>query len=148
MEDHPLDAAASVGDRHHRGRLGHLGIVVRAEGVAQTLAAEEVQHRREVQLASLAAQTGARRQVLLSGRNEEGALRSEQLVRESGADWTIVRSSFFAQNFSEGFFVDPVVGEVAFPAGDVVEPFIDADDIADVAVAALTDDRHIFHCTR
>ena len=34
-------------------------------------------------------------------------------------------------------------GEVALPAGDMGEPFVDADDIADVAVAALTDDRHI-----
>jgi uncharacterized protein YbjT (DUF2867 family) len=94
--------------------------------------------------ARLAVETGALRLVLLSGRNEEGALRSEQLVRESGADWTIVRSSFFAQNFSEGFFLDSVLaGEVPFPAGDVTEPFIDVDDIADVAAAALTDDRHI-----
>ena len=36
-----------------------------------------------------------------------------------------------------------VSGEVALPAGDVPEPFVDADDIADVVVAALTDDRHI-----
>jgi uncharacterized protein YbjT (DUF2867 family) len=94
--------------------------------------------------AKLAVETGARRLVLLSGRNEEGALLGEQAVRDSGADWTIVRSSFFAQNFSEGFFVDSVRGgELAFPAGDdVAEPFIDADDIADVAVAALTEDGH------
>jgi uncharacterized protein YbjT (DUF2867 family) len=65
-------------------------------------------------------------------------------VRESGADLTIVRSTWFAQNFSEDFWRDLVVrGEVALPAGDVPEPFVDADDIADVAVAALTDDRHI-----
>jgi uncharacterized protein YbjT (DUF2867 family) len=95
--------------------------------------------------ADLAVATGARRLVLLSGRGEEGARRGEQAVRDSGADWTIVRSAFMAQNFSEGFFLAPVLaGEVAFPAGeDLAEPFIDADDIADVAVAALTDDRHI-----
>jgi uncharacterized protein YbjT (DUF2867 family) len=34
-------------------------------------------------------------------------------------------------------------GEVALPAGDTREPFLNAEDIADVAVAALTDDRHI-----
>jgi len=50
----------------------------------------------------------------------------------------------FAQNFSEAFLADDVLrGEVAFPAGYIGEPFVDADDIADVAVAALTDDRHI-----
>jgi uncharacterized protein YbjT (DUF2867 family) len=65
-------------------------------------------------------------------------------VRDSGADWTLVRSSFMSQNFSESFWLEPVLaGEVAFPAGPVAEPFIDAEDIADVAVAALTDDRHV-----
>ena len=47
------------------------------------------------------------------------------------------------QNFSEGYMLDPILGgEVALPAGDVPEPFVDADDIADVAVAALTEDGH------
>jgi uncharacterized protein YbjT (DUF2867 family) len=65
-------------------------------------------------------------------------------VRESGADLTIVRATWFMQNFSEGDFRPQVLsGEVTLPAGDQVEPFVDADDIADVAVAALTDDRHI-----
>ena len=92
----------------------------------------------------LAVELGVRRVVLLSGRNEAGAMRGEQAVQRSGADWTIVRSSFFAQNFSEGVFVDAVrSGEIAVPAGDVAEPFVDVDDIADVVVAALTDDRHI-----
>jgi uncharacterized protein YbjT (DUF2867 family) len=94
--------------------------------------------------ADLAVASDARRLVLLSGRNEEGAQRGEQAVRESGADWTLVRSSFMFQNFSESFWLEPVrAGELAFPAGDVAEPFIDAEDIADVAVAALTDDRHV-----
>ena len=40
--------------------------------------------------------------------------------------------------------LEPIqAGEVVLPAGDEPEPFVDADDIADVAVAALTDDRHI-----
>jgi uncharacterized protein YbjT (DUF2867 family) len=94
--------------------------------------------------ANLAVKSGVRRLVLLSGRGEEGALLGEQALRDSGADWTILRSSWFSQNFSEGFFVDHVLsGEVAVPAGSVQEPFVDADDIADVAVAALTDDRHV-----
>jgi uncharacterized protein YbjT (DUF2867 family) len=55
----------------------------------------------------------------------------------------VVRSSFFNQNFSESFFLDPLLGgALAFPASQTAEPFIDAEDIADVAVAALTDDRH------
>ena len=93
--------------------------------------------------ARLAVERGARRLVLLSGRNEEGAVLGEQEVRNSGADWTVVRSSFFAQNFSEGFWVDSVLnGELAVPAGNVTEPFVDAEDIADIVVAALTEDGH------
>jgi hypothetical protein len=85
--------------------------------------------------ADLAVATGARRLVLLSGRGEEGARAGEQAVRASGADWTIIRSAFMAQNFNEGFFLEPVrAGEVAFPAApDLAEPFIDADDIAAAA---------------
>jgi uncharacterized protein YbjT (DUF2867 family) len=62
-------------------------------------------------------------------------------LQRSGAEWTILRSSWFSQNFSESFLCEAVVsGQVALPARDIVEPFIDADDIADVAVAALTED--------
>jgi uncharacterized protein YbjT (DUF2867 family) len=79
----------------------------------------------------------------LSGRGEEEAQRCERIVQDSGVDWTIVRASWFSQNFSEGPFLDLVAsGEVALPAGSVAEPFIDADDIADVAVAALTERGH------
>ena len=94
--------------------------------------------------AELALEQGARRLVLLSGRGEEEAQRAERAVQESGADWTIVRCAWFMQNFSEDFLAEPILdGEVVLPAGDELEPFVDADDIADVAVAALTDDRHI-----
>ncbi|MGN7942425.1 NmrA family NAD(P)-binding protein [Virgibacillus sp. 6R] len=93
---------------------------------------------------NLAVQTGAKRLVLLSGRGEEEAQRSEKAVQESGADWTILRSSWFAQNFSEHFLLDYVrSGTIALPVGDVKEPFIDVEDIADVAVASLTDPRHV-----
>lgn len=93
---------------------------------------------------SLAVQKGLKRLVLLSGRGEDEAQRAEQVLMASGADWTIVRPSWFAQNFSENFFLDGILaGEVVFPRDGVLEPFIDADDIADVVVAALTDDRHI-----
>ena len=88
--------------------------------------------------------TGARRVVLLSGRGEEEAEHAEELVKASGANWTIVRCAVFAQNFDEGVFVESVQsGTLAMPAGDVAEPFVDVDDIADVVTAALTDDRHI-----
>jgi uncharacterized protein YbjT (DUF2867 family) len=93
--------------------------------------------------AKVAVSSGVRRLVLLSGRGEEEAQRAEQAVIESGADWTIVRCAFFAQNFSEKGFEEFVrAGTVALPAPEVGEPFVDADDIADVVVAALTEDRH------
>jgi uncharacterized protein YbjT (DUF2867 family) len=94
--------------------------------------------------AELAVRSGVRRLVLLAGRGEPEAEEAENAVRASGADLTIVRSTWFAQNFSEDYMVEGVrSGKVALPAGDVPEPFVDADDIADVAVAALTDDRYI-----
>ncbi|MCX4696932.1 NAD(P)H-binding protein [Streptomyces sp. NBC_01408] len=87
---------------------------------------------------------GARRLVLLSGRGEEAAQRAEENLKASGADWTVVRAAWFHQNFDEGFFLEPVLaGEIALPTADAVEPFVDTRDIADVVVAALTDDRHI-----
>ncbi|WP_280236132.1 NmrA family NAD(P)-binding protein [Nocardia cyriacigeorgica] len=102
-------------------------------------AAEDIE-----EFAALAVAKGARRLVLLSGRGEEGAVVSENKMKASGADWTVVRSSFFNQNFDEAFFLEPVLaGEIALPTGQAAEAFVDADDIADVAVAALTDPKHI-----
>jgi len=93
--------------------------------------------------AKLAVANGVQRLILLSGRGEKEAQVSEQAVQNSGSDWTIVRASWFNQNFSEGAMLEQVLsGEVALPVGDVAEPFIDAEDIADVVVAALTEDRH------
>jgi len=66
------------------------------------------------------------------------------VLAESGADWTVVRASWFAQNFSESFILESLLtGELALPVADVKEPFIDVDDIADVVTAALTDPTHI-----
>jgi uncharacterized protein YbjT (DUF2867 family) len=94
--------------------------------------------------ADLAVDKGARRLVFLAGRGEAEAERAEDAVRDSGADVTIVRATWFAQNFSEGFMREGnLSGVLALPAGDTPEPFVDVDDIADVAVAALTDERHI-----
>ncbi len=93
--------------------------------------------------ADQALNAGVRRLVLLSGRGEEEAQRAEQMLQDSGADWTVVRCSWFAQNFSEGYMLESLLaGELALPVADVPEPFVDADDIADVAVAALTQDGH------
>ncbi len=95
-------------------------------------------------LTKLADEDGVRRLVLLSGRNETEAERAEDVVKASGLPWTIVRCAFFAQNFNEGAWLDEVLaGTVTLPVDDVAEPFVDVDDIADVVVAALTDDRHI-----
>ncbi|PPI78357.1 NmrA family transcriptional regulator [Marinobacter flavimaris] len=93
--------------------------------------------------ASLARRRGVKRLVLLSGRGEAEAQACEDIVQESGLEWTVVRASWFNQNFSEGAFIDMVLnGAITLPAGDQVEPFVDVDDIADVAVAALTQDNH------
>ncbi|MGQ7848090.1 NmrA family transcriptional regulator [Granulosicoccus sp. 3-233] len=87
----------------------------------------------------LAREVGLQHLVLLSGRGEQGAERAETLLMNSGLDWNVVRASWFMQNFSEGFMIEGVLqGELTLPAGDIPEPFIDIDDIADVAVAALT----------
>lgn len=87
--------------------------------------------------------SGVNKLVLLSGRGEVEAQQAEQALQATGADWTILRSSWFCQNFSESFFLEPIVaGELALPASAVAEPFVDVDDIADVAVAALTRNGH------
>jgi uncharacterized protein YbjT (DUF2867 family) len=94
--------------------------------------------------AEAAVGSGVSRLVLLSGRGEREAELGERAVRDSGAELTVLRSTWFAQNFSEEYWGDQIrEGELALPAGHTPEPFVDADDIADVAVAALTDDRHI-----
>lgn len=91
----------------------------------------------------LAKQSAVQHLVLVSGRGEPEAKACEEIVQQSGLDWTVVCCSWFNQNFSEGAFLDYILaGEVALPAGTVGEPFVDVDDIADVAVAAFLDTRH------
>lgn len=96
------------------------------------------------EFSELAVTSGVRRIVLLGGRGVELlAGPSERAVQDSGAEWTILRCSWFSQNFSEGFLLPPILGGVVeLPAGDTPEPFLDAEDIADVAFAALTEDGH------
>lgn len=92
---------------------------------------------------TVARQAGVEQFVLLAGRGEPEAEAAEEVVRASGARWTVIRASWFDQNFSEGMLAPSVLeGAIALPAGTVAEPFVDADDIADVAVAALTDPAH------
>lgn len=86
---------------------------------------------------------GVKRIVLLSGRGEEEAQLCEQLVLGSGIPATIVRCGWFNQNFSESFFRDLLMsGTLAVPNAHVGEGYVDADDIADVALAALTGEGH------
>lgn len=90
-------------------------------------------------LAEVADDAGIERIVLLSGRGEEGARRCEDILLASNVPAAIVRASWFAQNFTEGMLSDAAVtGVLALPAGDVREPFVDVDDVAAVAVEALT----------
>ena len=94
--------------------------------------------------ARLAMANGVTRLVLLSGRGETEAQRAEEMLKASGADWTILRCAWFSQNFSEGFLVESVLeGEVALPVSNVGEPFVDADDIAEAAFVVLTEPGHV-----
>ncbi len=94
-------------------------------------------------LVKQAQQSGIRKVVLLSGKGEREAELCEQAVMHSGLDYTIVRASWFNQNFSESFFLDPILaGHVALPKAEANVPYVDTDDIADVVVAALTDEQH------
>lgn len=94
-------------------------------------------------LVERAVMLGVKRLVLLSGRGEEEAQSCEKIVQDAGIEWTVVRASWFNQNFSEGEFFGMVLdGAITLPAGDIPEPFVDVDDIAEVAVAALTEEGH------
>jgi len=86
---------------------------------------------------------GVRRVVLLSGRGEPEAQAAELVVQRPDLEWTVVRCAWFLQNLTEGFFAEDVAaGELALPVDDVREPWVDLEDVADVVVAALTQDGH------
>jgi len=94
-------------------------------------------------LTNEARRQGIQKLVLLSGKGEREAERCEGAILHSGLDFTIVRASWFNQNFSESFFLDPIkAGHVALPQANVPIPFVDTDDIADVVVEVLLDNRH------
>ncbi|TBN51231.1 NAD(P)H-binding protein [Pseudomonas sp. BGI-2] len=91
----------------------------------------------------LAVKSGVSKLVLLSGRGEIEAEQAERVIQNSGVDWTILRASWFFQNFSEAHFLEPIAqGELALPVGSIAEPFVDAEDIAEIAVEALTQPGH------
>src|SRR6056297_1791409 len=95
-------------------------------------------------LVETAKDVGVGHLVLLSGRGEHHARLGEEVVRNSGVDFTLIRAAWFAQNFSEGYLRDPILGGVLpMPGGETPEPIIDIDDIADVVVAALTEEGHL-----
>ncbi|WP_411895614.1 NAD(P)H-binding protein [Winogradskyella sp. A2] len=95
------------------------------------------------ELTRQAKRSGVKKMVLLSGKGEREAELCEQVVMHSGLDFTIVRASWFNQNFSESFFLEPILeGFVALPQAEVKVPYVDTEDIADVAVAALLNDKH------
>jgi uncharacterized protein YbjT (DUF2867 family) len=90
-----------------------------------------------------AVDSGVEKLVLLSCRGEVEAEQAEQILQATGADWTILRASWFCPNFSEGVFLDAILaGEVALPSTAAAEPFVDVDDIADIAFAALSEPGH------
>lgn len=92
---------------------------------------------------ALATELGVQKMVLLSGRGEKEAQLCEEIVKENAKNWTIVRASWFNQNFSESIFLEPILaGIVALPRAEALEPFTDADDIADVVLESLLDEKH------
>lgn len=92
----------------------------------------------------LAKRKGVKRLVLISGRGEAEAQACEKIVQDSGLEWTVVRAGWFNQNFTEGAFVDMVLaGKLTLPGGDIHEPWVDVDDIAEVVAAALTESGHV-----
>ena len=92
---------------------------------------------------ALAKIKGVKHITLLSGRAEPAAQICENIIMQSGVSWTIIRASWFDQNFSEGLFRQFVIdGAIALPVSDVTEPFIDIDDIAEIAIASLTEQKH------
>lgn len=92
-------------------------------------------------LTEVALKEGLEKVVLLSGKGETEAEACEQIVANSGLNYTLVRASWFNQNFSESFLLDPILaGHVALPMPKAEIPFVDANDIAEVVSKVLIDD--------
>jgi len=94
-------------------------------------------------LTEAALKEGLEKVVLLSGKGETEAEACEQIVAHSGLNYTLVRASWFNQNFSEGAFLDFILaGHVALPMPEAEIPFVDAEDIAEVVTKVLVDDSY------
>ncbi|WP_445384738.1 NmrA family NAD(P)-binding protein [Robiginitalea sp. IMCC44478] len=94
-------------------------------------------------LTEVALKEGLEKVVLLSGKGEKEAEACEDIVANSGLNYTIVRASWFNQNFSEGAFLDNILaGQVALPMPEAEIPFVDVNDIADVVTEVLTNDSY------
>jgi uncharacterized protein YbjT (DUF2867 family) len=90
-----------------------------------------------------ATKAGVRKIVLLSGRGEPEAEDAERVLQATSLDWTIIRASWFFQNFSESYFLDDIrAGRMTLPDCLAAEPFVDAEDIAEIAAVALTGNDH------
>ncbi|WP_306371438.1 NAD(P)H-binding protein [Nocardiopsis sp. CC223A] len=108
-------------------------------------------------LIDAARDSGLERMVLLSARGNDdpdyytdrpnldnGHMQGEKALAGSGLEWTVLRPTWFTQNFTEGFFAPLVAaGDLRLPVHDAACPYVDTDDIAEVAVAALTGDGHL-----
>ncbi|MFI6581306.1 NAD(P)H-binding protein [Embleya sp. NPDC050493] len=98
---------------------------------------------------AVAAAAGVRHVVLLSsqgaGTRPEAyghPVAFERAVKESGMAWTVLRPGGFATNTFQWIEGVRTRREVAAPFADVALPPIDPADIADVAVAVLTEEGH------
>ncbi len=87
---------------------------------------------------------GVRHVTFLSARGvehapPEAAMRAVELdlAARQRLTHSILRPSWFMQNFSESFFLPTADGVISAPTGDGAEAFVHADDIADVAAATL-----------
>ena len=94
-------------------------------------------------LMDVASKKNVKKVVILSGKGEVEAQKCEQIVANSGLDYTLVRASWFMQNFSESFLLDPIIaGEIALPQANAKVPYVHTSDIAEVVVQSLVDDSH------
>ena len=88
---------------------------------------------------------GVRRFVLLSSASipEEGAVFGpvHQLLKNTVQEWTVLRPSYFMQNFTEGQHVTTISQRdmIISAAGQGKIGFVSVEDIAEVAVRALVD---------
>ncbi|MFE3174195.1 NAD(P)H-binding protein [Amycolatopsis sp. NPDC059090] len=103
-------------------------------------------------LITKAADAGVRRVVLLSslgvatrpfGTTRIAMRELEDVLRESGLDWVILRPGGFDSNAMGWAESVRTRGIVAAPFGDTGVPIVDPADIGEVAAACLVDDRHV-----